>query len=492
MTKTRITLIILAFFCIFAGLAAIRAVKTPISSPDAKPIAAPTGNGLTIKRSDGLFPIEHFTLENGLHIVVLPNHRIPVITHMVWYKVGAADEPRGKSGIAHFLEHLMFKGSDTIPAGDYSKRVRALAGEDNAFTSWDYTAYYVSIAKDQLENIMTMEADRMRHLNPPPEHFASEHDVIIEERRQRTDNNPRNKFWDQVNAALFTHHPYGTPILGWPKEMESLTWQDAKAMYDVWYAPNNAIVVISGDVTAETVLPLAQKIYGGLKPETIPARDRTTVPALPAETHLTFRHSDIHEPMFVRTYRVPGFIESKADSYALDVLQEALAGNATTLFYRSLVVEQKLATNVAFSYDSGALNNGSLWITATPAPDVSIEKIEHAIDDLIDQVMQSPLPTTDIQAAITRLQDNAIYARDSVMGPAMVVGQILTTGGSLDDIQQWSSNIEKVTAEQVHMTAKKYLKRNNSHPYGQAVTGALLPADADAKSAHLSPSEEKK
>lgn len=207
-----------------------------------------------------LFNAETFTLENGLEIVVIPNHRAPVITHMVWYKVGAADEQQGKSGIAHFLEHLMFKGSGDLAPGEFSKIIRAKGGEDNAFTGHDYTAYYQSIAAEHLEMVMTMEAGRMRGLNPPLDHVESERKVILEERRQRTDDNPSARLAEQMNSLLYINHPYGKPVIGWLSEMADLSWDDAKAFYDRWYAPNNAILIVTGDVTGQQVYDLAKKI----------------------------------------------------------------------------------------------------------------------------------------------------------------------------------------------------------------------------------------
>ncbi|MBU0859845.1 MAG: insulinase family protein, partial [Alphaproteobacteria bacterium] len=219
-----------------------------------------------------VFNAESFTLANGMTVVVIPNHRVPVITHMVWYRVGAADEPVGKSGIAHFLEHLMFKGTDTMKPGEFSKVIRGLGGNDNAFTSQDYTAYFQSISVEHLEKVMTMEASRMRGLNPPLAEVDSERQVILEERRQRIENDPRAYMAEQMRYALFPNHPYGTPNIGWASEMAELSWDDAKAMYDTWYAPNNAILVVAGDVKMETFKPLAEKIYGGLVPEDVPER----------------------------------------------------------------------------------------------------------------------------------------------------------------------------------------------------------------------------
>jgi zinc protease len=237
------------------GLSLATALPSPSFALVPEQVAAKQALAETRKK---VFNAEHFTLQNGMQVVVIPNHRVPVITHMVWYRVGAADDPVGKSGIAHFLEHLMFKGTDTLAPGEFSKIIRGLGGNDNAFTSQDYTAYFQSISVDHLEKVMTMEASRMRGMNVPAAEVESERQVIIEERRERIENDPRAWLGEQMRYALYPNHPYGTPNIGWQSEMASLTWDDAKGVYDTWYAPNNAILVIAGDVTMEQVKPLAE------------------------------------------------------------------------------------------------------------------------------------------------------------------------------------------------------------------------------------------
>ncbi len=425
--------------------------------------------------SEKIFNAETFKLDNGLQIVVIPNHRTPVVTHMVWYKVGRADEPPGKSGIAHFMEHLMFKGSEGMAPGEFSKTIRALGGNDNAFTGQDYTAYFQSIAVDHLEKVMTMEAGRMRGMNPPPAEVESERKVILEERRQRIENDPRAKFAEQMDAMLFVNHPYGTPVIGWFHEMETLTWDDAKAFYDKWYGPNNAVLVVSGDVTGNAVYELAKKIYGPLAAvETIPERKRTLSPPLGAQSKLLQRHPAMREPVIQRDYRVPSYRQNAADSLALQVLEEIMGGGPTSRFYKSLVVEQKLATESDMGYQSGAWDDSTLSVYATPAPGKHPEEVEQALEQELRKLVAEGVTEDELKDAKTRMQDAAVYARDSLTGPAMTFGYALTTGSSVDDVEYWPRKIEGVTAAQVLDVARRFLDPDKEYEHAP-VTGYLLP-----------------
>lgn len=429
------------------------------------------------------FNAEYFTLDNGLEIVVIPNHRTPVVTHMVWYKVGAADEPAGKSGIAHFLEHLLFKGSDGLAPGEFSKTVRALGGHDNAFTGRDYTAYYQSIAAEHLGKVMAMEAGRMRGLNPPLEEVQSERLVILEERRQRTDNDPSGRFQEQVNAALFVNHPYGTPVIGWFHEMEQLSWDDAKNFYDRWYGPNNAILIVSGDVTGEEVLALAKKTYGKIEPlKDLPAHRRTQSPPLGSETKVTLYHEAIHQPTVQMAFRVPSYAQNKTDALALSVLREIMGGGPTSRLYKSLVVEQRIASGAGLSYHDNAREDSVAWLYATPTEGVPLEKIESALRDELALLIEKGVTEQELNDAIMRLQGEAIYARDSVKGPAMVFGQAMVTGASVDDVEYWPDMIENVTVEQIQDVARRYLKTTFDRKT-PVVTGFLLPAHQEEEDA---------
>src|SRR5688572_24669827 len=270
------------------------------------------------------FNAQSFMLDNGLQVVVIPNHRAPVVTHMIWYKVGAADEDPGHSGLAHYLEHLLFKGTAKIPPGEFSKKVRTLGGNDNAFTGYDYTAFHESIARQYLPDVMEMEADRMLNTNPPPEHYASEKEVVIEERRQRTENDPRALFGEQMRKTLFGPHPYGKPVVGWMEEITTYEWPDVKKFYERWYAPNNAILVVSGDITAEELKPLAEKFYGPLPRKEIPSRIRPEIPLSQDGAPMVLAHPSIRQPVLQKMWLAPSMRQDRQASLALAVLQDIL------------------------------------------------------------------------------------------------------------------------------------------------------------------------
>lgn len=426
-----------------------------------------------------IFNAEHYTLENGLEIVVIPSARIPAVTHMVWYKVGAADEPPGKSGIAHFLEHLMFKGSDGLAPGEFSETVRALGGHDNAFTSQDYTAYFQSIASEHLETVMRMEAGRMRGLNPPPEEVQSERQVILEERRQRTDNKPKARFREQLVDAAFANHPYGTPVIGWAHEMETLSWDDAKNFYDKWYGPNNAILLFSGDVTGETVFKLAKEIYGPLERIDVPERTWTKSPPLNSITSVTLQDKVIRQSSVQTRYRTPSYNQNKKDALALEVLAEILGGGSTSRLYKSLVVEQNLAANVGMSYNPQQFDAATALIYASPLPDIDVKTVKRAYEDEIRTLIKNGVEETELRDAKTRMQDAAIYARDSLTGPAMIFGYSLSTGASIDDVEYWPRDIEQVSADEIQSVAAKYLNPDEPYEY-PPVTGYLLPETIEA------------
>jgi zinc protease len=421
-----------------------------------------------------IFNAESFTLDNGLQVVVIPNHRAPVVTHSVWYKVGAADEPQGLSGMAHYFEHLMFKGTETVPPGVFSTTVKKLGGQHNAFTGHDYTAYYENISVEHLERMMKMEADRMVNLSVPPEHFQSEKQVVLEERRQRTDNNPVSLFTEQMKSHLFVNHNYGRPVIGWFNEIEGYEWEDVKKFYDAWYAPNNAIVVISGDITAKEVKPVAERTYGKLKPKELPPRKRTEVVPAIAETEMTLNHSSIHQPSLRQIFLAPNYKDNKQDALALQVLDEILSGGATTRLYKNLVVVQKKAISVGITYQGDAIDKGTIWIGATPAKDITLEELKNLIHAEIQDVIKNGVTKKETDEAIQRLQDSAVFARDSLQGPAMIFGYALANGGTIDDVENWSDDIAKVTPQAVQAAAAKYLDIKD--PWIRPpVTGYLLP-----------------
>ncbi len=438
------------------------------------------GNAAAPEEQKKIFNAETFTLANGLQVVVIPNHRAPVVAHMVWYKTGAIDEDPSQSGIAHFVEHLMFKGTQKTPPGDFSKTVRAMGGQDNAFTAEDYTAYHEVIARQNLETIMEMEADRMANLTFPPDDVLSERKVVIEERRERTDNDPRGYFHEQLRAALFINHPYGSPVIGWLHEVDVLDRDHVKAFYETHYAPNNALLIVSGDITAAELRPLAEKIYGPVPAKNLPARHWTETPPLPGLATLTLHHPSIHQPILQRLYRAPSYGQNKQDSLALEVLQNIMDGGATSRLYKTLVVEKKLATSAGMSYDGTNLSDGTLSFALTPADNVSLDQLDHAVDEILRILIRDGISDQELRESKDRMKDSATYARDSLMGPAMIFGQALTTGAAIDDVEYWPAHIESVTAAQIQDVAKRYL---NPDDYGMRpyVSGRLLPAETPAQ-----------
>lgn len=426
-----------------------------------------------------VFNAKPFMLDNGMQVVVVENDRVPVVTHMVWYKVGAADEKMGKSGIAHFLEHLLFKGSEGLEPGEFSRIVRNLGGNDNAFTSQDYTAYFQSIASEHLEKVMTMESGRMRGATLPKKEVLSERKVILEERSQRTDNNPQAQFAESLSAALYVNHPYGIPVIGWAHEMATLSQEDAKDFYDHWYGPNNAILVVSGDVKAEEVYDLAKKTYGKLEKADVPEnRVRSTSPPLVGDKIVRFSYPSIRQPSFQRNYRAPSYNQNKEESLAMQVLEDIFGSGSTSRLYKSLVIDQKIATSAGLSYSSSAIDDANIYLYASPAEGVDLETVKDALDAEVLKLANEGVTEEELNDSLTRLQAEAIYARDSLTGPVMVIGYSLVTGSSLDDVEYWPQNISKVTAAQIQGVAKKYLLPTSES--ARYVNGYLTPLSPPA------------
>ena len=416
-----------------------------------------------------------FTLDNGLQVVVIEDHRAPVVVQMLWYKVGSADEPRGKSGIAHFLEHLMFKGTDELAPGEFSETVEAQGGNDNAFTSYDYTAYFQRVAADRLDLMMKMEADRMTDLQLNAEDVTTERQVILEERSQRTDSSPGALLGEQMRAAQFLNHPYGIPIIGWRHEMEGLTQQDAIDFYKAHYAPNNAVLVVAGDVTPDQVRALAEKHYGPIPaaPDLRP-RNRVTEPPQLAERRIAMADPRVSEPYISRSYlapeRDPGDQKTAA---ALTILAELLGGSGTTsVLARALQFDQQKAVYTAAFYDGSTVDDTTFNFIVVPTPDTSLEEAEAAMDAAIaDFIANGPDP--DAFARIkTQIRASEIYARDDANGLARRYGEGLANGLSIEDVKGWPEVLNAVTPEDVMAAAKLVLDRR------KAVTGYLMREEA--------------
>ncbi len=410
------------------------------------------------------FAVETFYLENGLQVVVIENHRAPVVTHMLWYKFGAADEQPGKSGIAHFLEHLMFKGTPKFPGNAVSTTVKKLGGNDNAFTSHDFTAYYQNVAREHLPKVMEMEADRMTNLQLTPAVVASEREVVIEERNQRVDNQPQSLFNEQMMAAAFINHPYGTPVIGWLHEIKELTREDALAAYQKWYAANNAILIVAGDITAAELKPLAYKYYGDLPVSDIEPRQRPRPAPVISTQRLVLEDARVGVPTVMKVYRAP------RGSDAADVLSEIFGGTVTSRLYSKLVVEDKLAVSAGVNYDPISMNDTSFVIYASPTPNTTPAKLEEAIEREIARIIDKGVTLEELNAAKGRKSASFTYYLDSLQGPALLFGRALTSGFDIDYVQNRLERINALTIDDVNAAAANILR-----PENLPITGLLAP-----------------
>lgn len=418
-----------------------------------------------------------FTLDNGLQVVVIPDHRAPIVTHMMWYKIGAADDPAGKSGIAHFLEHLMFKGTKNHPAGEFSAKVSEVGGVENAFTSADATAYYQTVAKEHLGMLMGYEADRMQGLQLTDPVVLPERDVILEERRMRTDNNPGSLLAESMDATLFQNHPYGVPIIGWAHEIAALTREDAVAQYERYYTPNNAILVVAGDVTADEVKKLAEETYGKLPRRAEPGeRNRPKEPEPLTERSVVLRDQRVSQPSRTQVYLAPSYISGEpGEAEALDILADVIGSGATSRLYRSLVVEQAIASSAGAYFSGDGLDYGRLGFYATPRGDVSLDKVSAAVEAVLADVREHGITAEELALAKKRTRAATIYSQDNQAMLARIFGSAMINGQSLEDVQNWARRVDAVTLADVSKVASKYLDER------RAVTGTLLPAPADGR-----------
>src|SRR5258708_155885 len=361
-------------------------------------------------------PPATFTLGNGLQVLVIPDHRTPVVTQMIWYKVGSADETPGKSGLAHFLEHLMFKGTGKHPAGEFSQTVLRIGGNENAFTSTDYTGYFQRVPREQLARMMEFEADRMTGLILKDENVLPERDVVLEEFNMRVANNPDARLTEQIMAALYLNHPYGRPVIGWRQEIEKLDREDALAFYKRFYAPNNATLIIAGDIDATEVRPLVERTFGEIAAQpAIPAQRLRPQEPVPAATRtVTLSDPRVEQTSLRRYYLVPSATTAAAgESPALDVLAQLMGGGSNSYLYRALVVDRPLAVSAGAGYQSPSLDPTQFTISASPKPGVEFSQIEQVIDGVIADVGQNPVRAEDLERVKTQLIAEAIYAQDN-------------------------------------------------------------------------------
>jgi zinc protease len=414
--------------------------------------------------------VSDFILPNGLELVVIPDHRAPVVTHMIWYKVGAADETPGKSGLAHFLEHLMFKGTAKNPAGKFSQVVAHIGGQENAFTSQDYTGYFQRVPSEHLRTVMEVEADRMTGLQLTDDVVLPERNVILEEQNQRVGNNPRARLTEQIDAALYLNHPYGKPVIGWRHEMERLSRDDAIGFYRRFYAPNNAIVVIAGDVDPLKVRTMVEETYGKIpRHGTVAPRERPEEPPPVAVRSLTVADPRVEMPTLQRDYLVPSFRTAKrGQSEALEVLSHILGSGSNSRLYRALVVDKQMAVMASAWYDANALDLSKFAIVGGPRPGVTLQQLESEIDAVVAQIIDKGVTSEELERTKTRLIADAVYAQDNQATMARWYGAALTTGATVNDVRSWTDGIRAVTAEQVQGAAKQWLEKQRS------VTGYLI------------------
>jgi zinc protease len=404
-----------------------------------------------------------------MQVLVIPDHRAPVVTQMLWFKVGAVDDPPGISGLAHFFEHMMFRGTKAVPGDLYAQTIAKNGGEENAFTTHDFTAFYEQIASDRLKLAMDLEADRLANLDLSDDNVSTERDVVLEERRMRVENNPQALTTEQMEAALHLSHPYGRPVLGWPEEVRHIDRVSAQDFYKHHYAPNNATLIIAGDVTPDQVRVMAQSIYGKVATRPLQPRAEFAEPPRLTETRMTVTRPDVQVPLFLRIYRVPSYAQAapgQAESF--ETLAQIMGGDQTAALYRILVEEKKLATDAGCSYEGYARDAAEFTLYAVPRPGVSLETLEKAVDEVIQGFTAAQAKPSDLVRAKTGLVASVTYRQDSQFSMASAYGQALMIGLTVDDVNEWPTRIRAVTAANVQKAAQGLLKRN-------AVTAYLEP-----------------
>ncbi|RAI39665.1 M16 family metallopeptidase [Rhodoplanes roseus] len=479
MIRPVLTSLALAAAVAILPIAAARAQGTAAPAATAAPPAAVQVPGQAAP-SQGP-KISEFKLANGLQVVVVPDKRTPVVTHMIYYKVGSADEPPGKSGIAHFLEHLMFKGTEKNPSGRFSKMLATIGGQENAFTTTDYTGYFQRVPREFLGDVMEFEADRMTGLVLTDANVLPERDVVLEEFNMRVANSPDARMGEQVAAALYLNHPYGRPVIGWRPEIEKLNREDALAFYKQFYGPNNAVVVIAGDVDPEAVKALAEKTYGKIPVRSdIGPRARPQEPTPVAVRQVTLDDPRVAQPSLNRSYLVPSYATAKrGEAEALDVLSQILGSGPNSRLYQRLVAEKRIATSAGAWYQGSAVDATRLGVFGRPTPETSLPDLEKAIDAVIAETIHDGVTADELERAKTRMIADAVYAQDNQSSMARWYGTALSTGSTVQDVLSWPDRIRAVTAEQVRDAAKTWLDKRRS------ATGYLiksLPASEEKRS----------
>jgi len=413
--------------------------------------------------------IETFTLDNGLQVVVVPDRRVPVVTHSVWYRVGSVDETPGKTGLAHMTEHLMFKGTPRHPAGEMDKIVQRKGGQQNAFTSYDFTAYFQKVPVQELPAMMDLESDRMANLVLDDKVFTPERKVVAEERKLTTDSNPGDRFFEEVLRRHYAHHTYGHPIIGWREDINAYTVGDALDWYKRHYAPNNATLIVVGDIDAAALRPLAEKTYGQVKPTAVPPRVLPVEPPRSGPLEVIRVDAQVQVPSWSRFYRAPstfagiaGAPPVKGESTALWVLAEILGGGDTARLYQALVVERQLADGAHASYDVVRAGEGTFDLVVQPKDGVAADRIGPAVDEVLAEVLARGVTEAEVNKARTSLKADEIYARDNAFTTMYRLGMWVTAGGEVARFDDWQQELERLTVADVNAVAKKYLKAENA------------------------------
>lgn len=423
--------------------------------------------------------VQSTTLENGLEIVIIPDRRAPVVTHMLWYRVGSADEPIGKSGIAHFLEHMLFKATETYESGEFSSKIAEIGGVENAFTSYDYTAYFQKIAPSALDDMMRYEADRMRNLIVDDAQTASERAVVIEERNSRVENNPGALMREELYATLYQNHPYRIPVIGWKHEVEALDVADIKSFYEAFYAPNNAVLIVAGDVDAEDVLAMAQKHYGPVAPsDQIKDRTRVSEPEQNTQRTITMRDERVRQPSMQQIWLTPSYVTAAdGEAEALDLLGEILGGGIRSRLYQALIVNNTIAASTGAYYQGTNKDETTFIIWGSPAIGADLDQVKAAVNVEIQKIIADGVTQEELDNARNRFIRSVIYSRDDQSGLARIYGTALSVGLTIEDVDQWTDRLAAITPEDIKAIAAKHL----SDPAN--VTGYLLPPETPEVSA---------
>lgn len=406
--------------------------------------------------------ISEFQLDNGMKVLVKEDHRAPVVVQQVWYRVGSTYEQAGQTGLSHMLEHMMFKGTKKLKPGEFSKIVSRLGGEENAFTTANYTAYYQVVGKQNLEKVMKIEADRMRNLVIDDAEFNKERDVVTEERRWRLEDNPRSKLNEQFNATAFLNSPARNPVIGWMTDIRSYQAQNLRDWYKKWYAPNNATLVVVGDVEPQKVLELAREYYGGYQPEAIPKLK----PQIEIEQEGLRRielKGNTQVPSLQMGFHVPSLVtaENKREVYALSVLSSILDGGESSRLPQSLVRDQQIAVGVSAGYNATDRLDTLFELSGTPVNGQDIKEVEKALLSEVEKLKKQPVSRQELERVLAMDEADHVYYRDSIQAQASVLGSLISVGLPADTLDNWIENIRSVTPEEIQAVAQKYLTHDN-------------------------------